>query len=226
MPDIQPYDPGLHGADYSALIATVPGGGTHFRNTAIVPTAIPIAAGSTTIDLARGNLFHMLGPVDANPVTVTSAINGQPGQFFTMRFPDGNVTLSRAVFSPAANRDITPPAESTLQFVVNYTGRISEVGTTTLTLGLQKQLRLDPQLPLPVGESVEHQFELIGAEPTYTAIHASSAQPPLPGIIYQAFAIATNTVMIRITNVGHSTQDPLNPPSPPSWWKITGTRTP
>ena len=224
--DVMPYDPGApNTTDHSALIATVPGGGTQFRNTAIVPTAIPIAPGSTTIDLARGNLFYMMAPVGPDPVTITSAINPQPGQFFTMKFPDGNVALKQAVFQMAAKRDITPPAGSALQFVVNYTGGISEVGNTTLTLGLQKRVTFEVE-PLAEGESVDHQLELIGAEPTYTAIHASSAQPPLPGIIYQAFAIASHTVTVRITNVGHPTQDPLNPPTPPSMWKITGTRCP
>ena len=227
---LMPYDPGASDTqDNSSVFAAVPGGGMQFRNTAIVPTAVPIASGSTTIDLSRGNTFHMLGPVepDPQPVMITTVMHqhSMGGHFFTMHFPDGNVTLKHGLFRLAARRHFTPPAGSTLHFVVGHDEQITEVGNSTLTLGLQKQVTLEVE-PLAAGETVEHSIDFLGAEPTYTAIHASSAQPPVAGIIYDAFAIATDRVTIRITNIGHPSQDPVNPPFPPSLWKITGTRCP
>lgn len=107
-------------------------GGARLVNGAISFGAVFVQA-QTGINLDHGNAFYISSLSGA--VTYDTVLNAKQGQFFwVMAIQNNLVTLSNATFNLTVRKDLLLPQDRPILFMVDDSGVVREVGSTSLFL--------------------------------------------------------------------------------------------
>ncbi len=113
--------------NYGGQFAYLDSAGWVVAQRALVTAVVQYTSG-TNLDLHEGNQFDL---TYGSPTTVATVSNARPGMRFTIKALNGNATLTNSTFNLLAGANYTMRANQILQFEIDQTGAVHEVGSSS-----------------------------------------------------------------------------------------------